>query len=319
MSRQTTAIPVDAAAAETLRRAERSTWLELAKPGITRLVTLTAAGGFALRVLTRPDLSWPNIAAPLTGVILGTAAASAGANALNMWYEADLDRLMNRTRLRPIPDGRVSRKSAFLFGTAASLIGVALLAALAGPLPAILTLLSVVLYVLAYTPLKTISPWCTLVGAVPGALPVLIGAAAASDLPGFAPLFDPVGLALFTLMTIWQLPHFLAIALMYKDDYAAANMAMLPVVDKTGKQTTFVTRFTALLFIPSAILPAFASPLLGWPYALIALLSSAAFAVLSWRVDKGRTAERTAFFASIAVLPLLMTAMVAEAGIRVFL
>jgi len=316
MSRATQVIiPADAFPADRLPSRSRAVaaCIELAKPGITRLVTITAIGGFALRAAT--DASTPAIAyvVPLLGCALGVALASAGGNALNMWFEARLDARMVRTAGRPLPTGRLRASTAFAFGLWTTLIGTLIVAITGSPIAGALTLLSVALYVLVYTPSKVRTPWSTLIGAVPGALPPLIGAAAAAGpQSGFAAMTDPIGLSLFALMVVWQLPHFMAIATMHRDDYAAAGMRMLPVVAPSGRSTRFVTRLTALVLIAAAAAPALTTPLLGWPYALFAILTSAAFAALAFRLGK----PKAIFLASIAHLPLLMLAMVAESAAR---
>lgn len=301
------------------RAAVASACLELAKPGITRLVTITAVGGFALRAAT--DAATPAIAyiVPLLGCALGVALASAGGNALNMWHEAALDARMNRTAGRPLPTGRLRGSTAFAFGVWTTLAGTLLVAVTGSAIAGALTLLSAALYVLVYTPLKVRTPWSTLVGAVPGALPPLIGAAAAHPGAGFGPVTDPIGLSLFGLMVVWQLPHFMAIATMHRDDYAAAGMRMLPVVAPDGRSTRLVTRLTAVLLIPAAAAPALATPLLGWPYAAIAVSTSAAFAAMTFGLTPRRATPKSVFLASIAHLPLLMLAMVAESVARTLL
>ncbi|MEM0984469.1 MAG: heme o synthase [Planctomycetota bacterium] len=320
MSRATPAIlSADSLPAERLRTRQNA-WkarLELAKPGITRMVTITAIGGFALRAATDATAPATAYILPLIGCALGVALASAGGNALNMWLEAALDKKMARTADRPIPSGRLSANAAFWFGAWTTLIGSAIVALTGNATAGALTLISAALYVLIYTPLKTKTPWSTLVGAVPGALPPLIGAAAASDsFAGYSVLIDPIGVALFGLMMVWQLPHFMAIAMMYRDDYAAAGMKMLPVLEsEAAPRTRFVTRVTAIMLIPASAWPAFATDLLGWPYAAIAIVSSIAFAVLAFR----STEPRRVFLASIAHLPILMLAMVAESALRFLL
>ncbi|MEL6330278.1 MAG: heme o synthase [Planctomycetota bacterium] len=298
--------------------AASNAWIELAKPGITRLVALTAAGGFALRAASTPGEGLLAQLLPFIGCVAGVALASAGGNALNQWYEADIDRAMPRTRRRPIPSGRVSPAGAFKFGVATSIAGVLAMLAAAGPVAAALTLASVALYVLIYTPWKRWSWTCTLVGAIPGALPPMIGVVAASRSSGFEPLLDPLGLTLFGLLFVWQLPHFLAIAAMYKDDYAAGGIKVLPTVAGLRINHTAMVA-TAALLVPAAVAPAFSTDLLGWPYAVFAALTTIAFVFACSRANPKRDARkawRTVFFGSIIHLPLLIGAAVIESAIR---
>lgn len=316
-----TAIAIPATEAHHARLRQRSGTLsaliETTKPGITRLVAFTALTGYALvsLPLTQPDTR--EIARALAAAI-GTALAAAGANALNMWLESHLDRRMPRTLRRPIPSDRLSPRAVARWGTTLVLAGVGLLLLVTGPAPALLALASAALYLFFYTPLKTRTPWCTVVGALPGALPTLIGAAAASAKPGAQVMLEPAGLALFALLAVWQLPHFYALAWMYRHDYAAAGMRMITVTDPTGRDMRRATLATTLLLLPASIAPALASPLLGWPYALIAAAASIAFFILTIRLARAPSdrAARLVFFASITHLPLLLIAAITEALLR---
>ncbi|MGP1273742.1 MAG: heme o synthase [Phycisphaerales bacterium] len=317
-----TAVAIPSDDARATARSAVSALIEATKPGITRLVTITAAVGYALTLLVTGRELTLALLLPAFGMVLGVALAAGGANALNMWFEGGLDGQMDRTADRPIPSGRLTPKAVLLWGLLLSAIGVLLIAVTSNPAAAFLTLLSVASYVLVYTPLKTMTPWCTLVGAFPGALPPLIGSAAASTASGFAPMFEPVGLALFVLMVVWQIPHFLAIAWMYAGDYAKAGMRMLPVVDPTHRLTPRVTLMTATLLVPATFAPLVVSRgAIGTPYLLIASISGVLFALLALRLvaKPTRPNARAVFFASILHLPLLMVAMTAEAAIRTLL
>lgn len=295
--------------------------IESGKPGITRLVTITAGVGFLLAALGRSNWGVANLVVTALGTIIGTALASAGANALNMWYEADADAKMHRTRHRPIPTGRLTRQQTAKTGLCLSVAGVLVTLVLAGTAASLICLLCVGSYVLLYTPMKTRTVWNTLLGTIPGALPPMIGAAAATAGYGHERLFSPIGWSLVALMTVWQIPHFLAIAWIYRDDYARGGQRMLPVIDRKGWATSAVVVATALLLIPATTLPAFASPLLG-PVTLVAAVATGlAYLVLCIRlaVRRDEAAARLVFIASIIHLPLLLVVMVADAGVRVLL
>jgi len=181
------------------------------------------------------------------------------------------------------------------------------------------SLACIISYLVFYTPMKVTTPLATFVGAIPGALPPMIGAAAASKLQGLEALREPAGLVLFTLMFIWQIPHFLAIAWMYKDDYAQGGYAVLPVVDPQGSTTAWTVALWTLALIPATLLPATnLGGIVGLPYAIIATISGLAFGYFALRLIMERTRERAraVFFASIAHLPLLLLAMTIEATAR---
>lgn len=299
--------------------------IESGKPGITKMVTITAGVGFLLEVLTRSGVSGidaPHLIKTGLGAIVGTALASAGANALNMWYEADTDSKMHRTRARPIPSGRLSRRQTVKLGLWLSVVGVLLTLLLAGTAAALLCLLCVVSYVLLYTPMKTRTVFNTLLGTIPGALPPMIGAAAASPGLGYFRLFSPVGWSLVALMTVWQIPHFLAIAWLYRDDYARGGHRMLPVVDTSGRVTSAVIVITAVLLIPATCLPVYAGGgLLGLPTLIAAGVTGIVYLVLCVRLALRRDdrAAKLVFIASIIHLPVLLVVMTADAGVRALL
>lgn len=292
--------------------------IETTKPRITRLVTITSIVGFAMAALARP-WTFQTLAVTALGAIAGTAMSAAGANAINQWMERRRDALMRRTAARPLPRGNVSPAAVLATGVGLGLAGVALLLALCGPVPALLSLACIAVYVLAYTPLKPVSPIATFIGAIPGALPPLIGWSAASTARGFGPLLEPGGLSLFAIMFIWQIPHFLAIAWMYQDDYAKGGFRVLPVLPNGGPRTARTIALWTLLLLPATLAPAWLMPdRLGWAYIAIASVSGLAFAWLAARLvlDRTRPAARRVFFASIIHLPLLLIAMVGEGLIR---
>lgn len=295
---------------------------ETTKPGITRLVTITAVVGFAMIAIGREGWTFADLLIRSIGVIAGTAISSSGANALNMWLERDRDGLMQRTHGRPLPKGTLRPSTVLAAGLGFSVVGVLVLLTMAGPAAALVGLTCVAVYVLAYTPLKTRTTWNTLVGTVPGALPPIIGAAAASGLHGIDAFLTPMGLALFGIMTVWQIPHFLAIAWMYRDDYAAGGYRMLPVVDPSGRKTAGVILLTSALLLPLSLAPAaVGGGFLSAPYVLIASAAGLGFLALGIRfaIRRDRGSAKALFFGSIMHLPVLLIALVAEGGARAFL
>ncbi|MFO0832019.1 MAG: heme o synthase [Phycisphaerales bacterium] len=292
---------------------------ETTKPGITRLVTMTSLAGFVLAALQREKWAFADLSVSLTACAVGTALSAAGANALNQWMEQARDARMARTQGRPLPTQRVKQSQVLAFGAALCIAGLAVLWALCGPVPMLVSLACIVSYLAVYTPMKPASPLATFVGALPGALPPMIGSAAASTASGWNVLREPAGYALFTLMFVWQIPHFLAIAWMYRDDYARGGYAVLPVVDTTGAGTAWTMALWTAALLPATLLPAVLLPdLLGAPYATVAGVSGLLFAVFAVRLllEKSRERARQLFFGSIVHLPLLLIAMMAEAIVR---
>lgn len=287
--------------------------VEATKPRITRLVTITSGVGFAMAGLSRP---WRAEELMLVGggCVAGTALCAAGANALNQWMERDRDARMIRTCARPLPTGRASPSNVLWSGVALGTAGTALLWLLCGWVPAMLALACIVVYVAAYTPLKPLTPWATHVGTIPGALPPLIGWTAASG-GGLEGLLAWGGWSLYALMTVWQMPHFLAIAWMYKDDYRRGGYRVLPALADGENRTVRSIAWWTLALIPATLAPAWAMDgTIGWGYGVVAAGSGVAVAYLAWRLIQRRTREaaRTVFFASIVHLPVLLLAMVAE-------
>ena len=239
--------------------------VELTKPGITKLVTITALVGLLVGGLHYGITGAMHWTVLIVGCVVGTSMASGGANALNMWYESDLDALMDRTKLRPIPSTRLSPRFVLWFGLMMCALGSGVLWLMLGLMPALIAVFTSMSYVLMYTPLKTKTITNTLVGAVPGALPAKIGTAAVAPGMGFEPLMDPIGLMLFVLMFVWQMPHFFAIAWMCRVDYEKGGFKMLPSVDATGGHTAAVMIASSLVLIPVSLLPMKVVPeLSGW-------------------------------------------------------
>ncbi len=289
---------------------------ETTKPGIVRLVTITSLVGFALAASVRAGETSALYMAGLLST-LGTALSAAGANAINQWMERDRDALMTRTQKRPLPTRRVVPRAVLLAGLALSALGIGVLLFLPTWLPAALSLTCVLTYTLAYTPLKLRTPWATYAGTIPGALPPLIGwtAASASVSAGL----HPAGLSLVALMVAWQMPHSLALAWMYKDDYAKGGYRLLPVVTATGRQTAWHSMVWAIVLVPAALAPAyFFRDRLGPVYAALAILTCLPFVHAAWRFLRlqDRASARRLFFVSIIQLPILFIAMVGEAMVR---
>ncbi len=303
--------------------------VETTKPAIVRLVTITSMVGFALAAA---PLRWTTRDLIFTALLcmLGTALSAAGANAINQWMERDRDACMRRTCGRPLPQQRVTPNAVLFIGVLLSILGVGLLLALPTHWPATLSAACVLVYVLAYTPLKPRTTLSTLVGAIPGALPPLIGWTAVSHDPGLAAL-DPRlpaphgawgGLILFALMFVWQMPHFLAIAWMYRDDYEKGGYRVLPVLDPSGTRTSRAIALWTALLIPITLAPLALMPTyVSWPYAVIALATGVVFATRAWTLcrTRERADARSLFIWSVIQLPILLVALVAESLLRVAL
>jgi heme o synthase len=273
--------------------------IELVKARLTLLVLLTTAVGFYLGV--EGPISWP----ALLHTVLGTAAAAAGAAALNQWWEYQLDAMMDRTRSRPVPAGRMRPTEALVIGTTLSIFGVAYLAVVCNALSAALAAITIIIYIFAYTPLKVISTFNTLLGAVPGALPPMIGWAAARG------TLDAGAWMLFAILFFWQLPHFFAIAWMYRDDYARAGFQMISSDDATGARSASQSVFFCMILFVVAGLPAFIRMATVF-YLLAAWVLGGLFIVMAMRFLKTRTRNdaRRLFITSVIYLPLLLGALV---------
>ena len=276
-------------------------YLELAKPRLNVLVVATSAAGYYLGAAGPPDL------AAMAQAVAGTALVASGAAALNQVYERDTDALMRRTRLRPLPDGRVSAAEARAFGFALSLAGLLLLAFRANLVAAALALATLVIYLVVYTPMKRRTSLATLVGAVPGALPPLIGWTASHGSMSLG------GLVLFTIVFLWQIPHFMAIAWLYREDYQSAGFPMLPVVEPDGRRSGHQAVLYAVALFPVSLMPT-AMGISGGIYLGIAAALGIGLLWLAVQFARTRTDQtaRRLFFGSIAYLPLLWMAMIAN-------
>lgn len=310
---------------ELVTRASGWEWVralaETTKPGITKLVTITSMVGFVLSWLMHHGASLGPFLVPGLIAGIGTYLSAGGANALNQWLESERDIRMRRTAGRPLPSDRLPHGTVFKLGLLLSLAGCLVLLAI-GPVPALIALTCTIVYVFIYTPMKPRSAWCTLVGAIPGALPPLIGWTAALPDAALAATLEPGAQALFWLMMVWQIPHFMAIAWMFRDDYERGGMRMLPVIDRTGAGTASVMILTAALLVPATLAPVLAMPdVLGFVSLAVAGVSSLMFLAMAVRLARTRTDRiaRRVFFASIIHLPLLLVVMVGEAFVRVVL
>jgi protoheme IX farnesyltransferase len=272
---------------------------ELVKARLTLLVLVTTAVGFYLG--SEPPVDYR----ALLHTVFGTAAAAAGAAALNQWWERRLDALMQRTKTRPIPAGRMAPVQALVLGAALSIFGVVYLAIVCNALSAILAAITIVIYIFAYTPLKRTSTANTAVGAIPGAIPPMIGWAGARG------HLDLGAWSLFVIVFLWQMPHFFAIAWMCRDDYSRAGFRMISSDDSSGERSASQSVFFCILLLVLAGLPAFVG-VASYIYQPIELVLGGLFVAVAMRFLKLRTpsAARLLFFASIAYLPLLLAALV---------
>ena len=273
--------------------------IELVKARLTLLVLLTTAVGFYLGA--EGPINWT----ALVQAVLGTAAAAAGAAALNQWWEYRLDALMQRTQSRPVPAGRMRPVEALAIGSALSIFGVTYLAIVCNALSAALAAITIIIYIFAYTPLKLVSSFNTALGAIPGALPPMIGWAAARG------TLNAGAWMLFTILFLWQLPHFFAIAWMYRDDYARAGFQMISGDDRTGERSASQSVFFSMLLLIVAGLPAYLGIATVF-YLLAELILGGIFVAVAMRFLKtrARSDARRLFLTSIIYLPLLLGALV---------
>ena len=277
----------------------------LTKPRLNLLVLLTTLGGLYLASPSGVPLTL------LVHTLVGTALVAGGAAALNQVWERDTDGRMRRTSGRPLPRGRLSVGESTWFGVGLTIVGLADLAIAANIITAVVAAITSLSYVLVYTPLKTRTSLATLVGAVPGALPPVIGWAAASNnvtLPA---------LVLFGIVFFWQMPHFLAIAWMYRDDYARAGIPLLPVLEPEGRRTGHQALLYAAALWPVSLLPALVG-LAGAPYSIVATCLGFIFIGLAalFARDRSQSNARRLFLFSLVYLTLLWGALVID---RVFL
>lgn len=278
-------------------------YLEMSKPRILGMVLAATAVGYYLALPDWNASAW----GPLMIALVGTALTALGANALNQVLEIDLDSRMERTANRPLPSGRLTAQEACIFGLAAAGSGVALLAVFVNVLAAAFAAITFLTYAFVYTPLKTRTPLCVLAGAIPGALPPVIGWAAATG------SISVGAVLLFGIIFFWQFPHVAAIAWQYREDYARAGCRMLPSLDADGFRIRMHVITNTVGLIAASVLPAM-SGLTGPTYAISAMLLGSAFLVsgVYFLARKSSEAARLHVLASVAYLPLLLAIMMVD-------
>jgi protoheme IX farnesyltransferase len=259
------------------------------------MVLVTTVVGYYVGLVGAPDY------ARLVHLLIGTALAAGGTLALNMYWEREIDGLMERTRLRPLPDGRLAPLEALLFGAGITLGGLLYLAVWVNAASALVTAATFALYLFGYTPLKVRTPLCTLVGAVPGALPPVTGWVAARDELGVG------AWVLFGILFLWQLPHTLAIGRLYREDYARAGVRVLPVIDAQGSSTERQIMTGCLALLAVSLLPTLVG-LAGGIYFAGALALGVGFAALgAWQAAvPSLGGARRVLYASLLYLPALL-------------
>jgi len=300
MNVEATTFTVRPASRAGVRRAAAD-FAALTKPRLNLLVLVTTLAGL---YLAAPE----GVATPiLLHTLAGTALVAGGAAGLNQVWERETDALMARTRTRPVPDGRLRATDALWFALVLSVAGVVDLAVSVNLLAAAVAALTLVTYVFAYTPLKRRTSLATLVGAVPGALPPVIGWAAADG------AITLPAMVLFAIVFLWQMPHFLAIAWLYRDEYAAAGIPLLPVLEPDGRRTGRQALLYAAALWPVSLLPTLVG-LAGGFYIALATLLGCVLVALSARFarDRSTVSARRLFMFSIVYLPLLWGALLAD-------
>jgi protoheme IX farnesyltransferase len=273
-------------------------YLELSKARIVMMVLITTASGFLAA-------NRPFSLILLVNTLVGTALVAAGTNALNQYMERTFDAKMRRTRLRPLPDGRISPQAALVFSAGIAIIGSVYLALAVNVLTAVLGIVTLSSYIFIYTPLKRISTLCTLVGAIPGAIPPLMGWTAARGSIGAG------GLILFGILFFWQMPHFMAISWIYREDYGQAGFAMTSVKDGDGRSTGLQAVLYTFALIAVSVAPSMIG-MAGWWYLVAAVVSGVVFLVAALGFQRERTTRtaRKLFMTSNIYLLIVMTLLV---------
>jgi heme o synthase len=281
-------------------RQRAADFLALTKPRLNFLVVATAAVGYYLGATSVDLLKWVE-------AVVGTALVAGGAAGLNQVYERDTDGLMWRTRTRPLAAHRLTTGEATAFSLALSTAGLVLLAARTNLLAALLAALTLVSYNVIYTPMKRRSQLATLVGAVPGALPPMIGWVAGRG------ALTPGAWALFAIVFVWQIPHFMAISWLYREDFRRAGFPMLPVIRPDGASTARQAIFFSVLLIPVSLAPFFLH-MAGAVYAAGATVGGLAMlaAAIAFMADRTDERARRLFIGSITYLPLLWVLLLAD-------
>jgi heme o synthase len=286
--------PISLSSAETLRA-----YFDLTKPRITLMVVLTTIAGFCLASVQ--GIEWLKF----LHLIVGIGFLSSGISTINQWMERDLDALMLRTKDRPLPTGKLSPMQAIVFGASLTAGAIIYLIIFINALTALLGVITAASYLLLYTPLKTKTTLSTVWGAFPGAMPPLVGWAAARG------SLSMEGWVLFAILFLWQFPHFLAIAWMYREDYARAGIMMLPVVEPEGRITSQQIVLYTLMLLPVSLLPTLMH-ITGWIYFSGAIVLGLGFLYYSIRAATLRTTwqARRLLLASVLYLPLMFALMV---------
>lgn len=276
-------------------------YLELTKPRITWLIVMSTAVGYYFGHSGSWSL-WAVIHA-----LIGTGLIASGTAALNQWYERDADREMRRTQMRPLPAGRMRPSNALWFGIALALVGGLELGLEVNWFCSALGIATLTMYLFFYTPLKQKTWWSTTVGAFPGAMPPLIGYAAAAN------KLTAEALVLGAILFLWQFPHFYAIAWMYREDYSRAGIRMLPVVEPDGESTARQILLFAVLLIPISLLPKWMG-MTGTIYMVGAIFLGLLFLYSGIRVsmDRSRLRARRVLLTSVVYLPILYALMVLD-------
>lgn len=292
-------LPAEATAVSAKSHSRAGDFVTLTKPRLNFLVLLTTAAAYSLGAAPGSTLS------DLVHTMLGTFLVAGGAAALNQVWERKTDRLMRRTRSRPMADMRLTVAEGTAFGIVLTIIGAAELAWFINPLSSIVALLTTASYLLFYTPLKLRTSLSTLAGALPGALPAMIGWAAATN------TLSIEGWVLFGIVFMWQMPHFLAIAWLYRDEYARAGMPLLPVIEPDGRSTGRQAVLYTAALIPLSMMPAAVGLATAW-YLVGAIALGAILMLMSleFSVKRDMATARRLFFGSILYLPILWALLV---------
>ncbi len=284
-----------------IERSRIADYITLTKPELTFLSVVTAVAGV---FLASPAAIPVGI---LFHVIVGTGLVGAGAGALNQLIEREYDGMMRRTEQRPLPSGRLAPLEALAFGVATSLLGIVDLLLFTNVLAAFLAVATLVTYLFLYTPLKRITPWSTVVGGIPGALPPVIGCAAVRN------EITHEAWTLFAILFFWQMPHFFSLAWMYRKDYARAGYKMLTVLDTSGVATSIHIIVYSVLLLIASIIPVVLG-FSGTLYMVAAVLLSFGFIAIeiSLWFARSNEAARRVFFASLIYLPVLLLIMIVD-------
>ena len=284
------------------RRGQFIIWSELVKLRLTTMVLITTAMGFYLASANAFD--WMM----LLHALFGTGLLACGAAALNQYLEKEFDAKMPRTANRPIPAGHIRPERALLAGGALAVIGLVYLAVQVNPITSVIGAVTLVSYIAVYTPLKRVTSLNTIVGAIPGALPPLMGWTAAG---GHEAVIAPEGWSLVAILFFWQLPHFLAIAWIYRNDYEKAGFKMISIGASASQHTGRFAVVSCLALLPAAISP-YLMELSGILYCIGAIVLTAYFIGLSWKFSREMTLDsaRRLFYYSLLYLPLLLGLMI---------